>query len=99
MFWSACEELDAAVFIHPWDMRQGGRMAPYWFPWLIDMPCETTMAICSLIFGGVLEAHPRLRICLAHAGGVGVHLRVGQLGDPAAEYSFLACYIGLLFLI
>lgn len=32
-FWSACEELDAAVFIHPWDMIRSNRMDKYWFPW------------------------------------------------------------------
>jgi aminocarboxymuconate-semialdehyde decarboxylase len=50
-------------------------MKKYWFPWLIGMvhymtqPCETTIAICSLIFGGVLERHPKLRVCFAHGGG------------------------------
>lgn len=33
------------------------------------MPCETAVAICSMIFGGVLERHPRLRVCFAHGGG------------------------------
>jgi aminocarboxymuconate-semialdehyde decarboxylase len=67
--WTACEELDVPVFVHPWDMQQDGRMSKYWFPWLIGMPCETTIAICSLIFGGVLERHPKIRFCFAHAGG------------------------------
>ncbi|KNC74660.1 hypothetical protein SARC_12800 [Sphaeroforma arctica JP610] len=68
-FWSACEDLDAAIFVHPWDMQEDGRMAKYWFPWLIGMPCETTIAICSLIFGGVMERHPNLKVCFAHGGG------------------------------
>ncbi|TPX34569.1 aminocarboxymuconate-semialdehyde decarboxylase [Synchytrium microbalum] len=67
--WTACEELDVAVFIHPWDMDGSKRNSKYWFPWLIGMPCETTMAISSLIFGGVLERHPKLRVCLSHGGG------------------------------
>ncbi|KAI8608705.1 hypothetical protein BC830DRAFT_1071728, partial [Chytriomyces sp. MP71] len=67
--WKACEDLDVGVFVHPWDMDNKGRMEKYWFPWLVGMPCETTIAISSLIFGGVLERHPRLRICLAHGGG------------------------------
>jgi aminocarboxymuconate-semialdehyde decarboxylase len=68
--WKACEDLDMAVFIHPWDMDQTSkRVQKYWFPWLIGMPCETTMAVCSLMFGGVLQRHPKLKICLAHAGG------------------------------
>ncbi|KAJ3330068.1 hypothetical protein HDU76_006498 [Blyttiomyces sp. JEL0837] len=67
--WTACEEMDVGVFIHPWDMDNKGRMEKYWYPWLIGMPSETTVAICSLIFGGVLERHPKLRVTLAHGGG------------------------------
>ena len=39
------------------------------FARLVGMPCETTMAACSLIFGGVLERLPNLKVCLAHGGG------------------------------
>ncbi|CAG8646777.1 9476_t:CDS:2, partial [Ambispora leptoticha] len=67
--WEACEELNAAVFVHPWDMENKGRMEKYWFPWLVGMPCETTISICSLIFGGVLERHPKLKVSFAHGGG------------------------------
>lgn len=61
-FWKTCNDLKVPVFIHPWDMQQTGRMEKYWFPWLIGMPCETTMAICSLIFGGVYEKYPDLKV-------------------------------------
>ncbi len=44
-------------------------MTRYWLPWLVGMPAETSLAICSLIFGGVLERLPALRIAFAHAGG------------------------------
>ena len=44
-------------------------MKDYWFPWLIGMPCETTVAICSMIFGGVLERYPALKVAFAHGGG------------------------------
>jgi aminocarboxymuconate-semialdehyde decarboxylase len=44
-------------------------MRRYWLPWLVGMPAETTRAICSMIFGGVLERLPELRVCFAHAGG------------------------------
>lgn len=67
--WAACEELGAAVFIHPWNMQTENRFGKYWFPWLVGMPCETTMAIGCLIFGGVLERYPKLKVCLAHGGG------------------------------
>ncbi len=65
----AAERFGTAVFVHPWDMLGRERMAKYWLPWLVGMPAETALAICSLIFGGVLERLPRLRICFAHGGG------------------------------
>jgi len=63
------QELGAAVFVHPWDMLAAERMPRYWLRWLVGMPTETTLAICSLIFSGVLERLPRLRIAFAHGGG------------------------------
>ncbi len=65
----ACEENGAAVFIHPWDMLGKDRMDKYWLPWLVGMPAETSLAICSMIFGGVFEKLKKLRVCFAHGGG------------------------------
>jgi aminocarboxymuconate-semialdehyde decarboxylase len=65
----AAESLDAAVFVHPWDMMGMDRMPKYWLPWLVGMPAETSLAICSLIFGGVFERLPKLRVAFAHGGG------------------------------
>jgi len=68
-FWEACEELDMAVMVHPWEMMGSEHMNKYWLPWLVGMPAETTRAITSLIFGGVFERYPKLRVCFSHAGG------------------------------
>jgi aminocarboxymuconate-semialdehyde decarboxylase len=65
----AAEELGAAVFVHPWDMMGESRMQKYWLPWLVGMPAEVSLAICSMIFGGVFERLPRLRVAFAHGGG------------------------------
>lgn len=65
----AAAELGAAVFVHPWDMMGQDRMRRYWLPWLVGMPAETSLAICSVIFGGVLERLPSLKIAFAHGGG------------------------------
>ncbi len=65
----AAAELGAAVFVHPWDMFGKERMQKYWMPWLVGMPAETALAICSIVFGGVLERLPHLRIGFAHGGG------------------------------
>jgi len=64
-----CERLGAAVFIHPWDMMGQESMEKYWLPWLVGMPAETSRAICSMIFGGVFERFPKLKVCYAHGGG------------------------------
>jgi aminocarboxymuconate-semialdehyde decarboxylase len=68
-FFKACEDLEMAVFVHPWEMMGEDVMKKYWLPWLVGMPAETTRSICSLIFSGVLEKLPGLRICFAHGGG------------------------------
>ncbi len=68
-FFAGCEALDAALLVHPWDMMGAAGMPKYWLPWLVGMPAEQTRAICSLIFGGVLERLPKLRIAFAHGGG------------------------------
>jgi len=65
----AAESLNAAVFIHPWDMMSKERMPQYWLPWLVGMPAESSLAICSMIFGGVFERLPKLRVAFAHGGG------------------------------
>ncbi len=65
----ACQDLDMAVFVHPWDMMGKDDMPKYWLPWLVGMPAESSRAITSLIFGGVFERLPKLRFAIAHGGG------------------------------
>jgi aminocarboxymuconate-semialdehyde decarboxylase len=67
--WNAAEQLGAAIFVHPWDMFGKERMPKYWLPWLVGMPAETSLAICSMIFGGVFDRFPKLRVAFAHGGG------------------------------
>lgn len=63
------QELGAAVFVHPWQMMGEEHIQRYWLPWLVGMPAETSRAICSLIFGGVFEKFPKLKVAFAHGGG------------------------------
>lgn len=74
----AAQDLGAAVFVHPWDMVGKERMEKYWLRWLVGMPAETALAICSVIFGGVLERLPKLRIGFAHGGG-GFPATIGRI--------------------
>jgi aminocarboxymuconate-semialdehyde decarboxylase len=68
-FFAACESLDAAILIHPWQMMGAEHMSKYWLPWLVGMPAEISRAACSLVFGGVMEKYKNLKVCLAHGGG------------------------------
>jgi aminocarboxymuconate-semialdehyde decarboxylase len=63
------EKIGCSIFVHPWEMMGQAEMQKYWLPWLVGMPAETSRAICSLIFGGVLEKYPNLKIVFAHGGG------------------------------
>ncbi|MBS1773528.1 MAG: amidohydrolase [Bacteroidetes bacterium] len=68
-FWKAAEELNCCIFVHPWEMMGENDMQKYWLPWLVGMPAETARAISSMIFGGVFERFPKLRVAFAHGGG------------------------------
>lgn len=68
-FWAAAEELDILIFLHPLGFTHAQRMSEYYFNNLIGNPLESTLAIGHLIFGGVLDRHPGLKICVAHGGG------------------------------
>lgn len=68
-FFQAAQELNASIFVHPWEMMGQKELDQYWLPWLVGMPAESSRAICSLIFGGVLEKLPKLKIAFAHGGG------------------------------
>ena len=65
----AAADLGMAIFVHPWQMLGQERMGLYWLPWLVGMPSETALSICSMIFGGVFEKLPKLRVAFAHGGG------------------------------
>jgi aminocarboxymuconate-semialdehyde decarboxylase len=65
----AAERLGASIFVHPWDMMGQAKMQKYWLPWLVGMPAEVSLAICSMIFSGIFERLPRLRVAFAHGGG------------------------------
>ena len=65
----AAQDLGVAIMVHPWQMMGQAEMQKYWLPWLVGMPAEVSRSICSMIFSGLLERLPRLRVCFAHGGG------------------------------
>ncbi|HVW70940.1 MAG TPA: amidohydrolase family protein [Steroidobacteraceae bacterium] len=68
-FWARAEELGCVVFIHPFGTSLGERVNRFYLQNIVGQPLETTLALSHLIFGGVLDRHPGLKILAAHGGG------------------------------
>jgi aminocarboxymuconate-semialdehyde decarboxylase len=67
--WAAASELDAMLLIHPVNVGAADRLRSYYLNNLIGNPLDTTIAAACLVFGGVMERHPKLKVCLVHGGG------------------------------
>jgi aminocarboxymuconate-semialdehyde decarboxylase len=67
--WAVAEELDAFMMIHPGNVAGADRLRSYYLGNLIGNPLDTTIAGACLIFGGVLERHPKLNFIMSHGGG------------------------------
>jgi aminocarboxymuconate-semialdehyde decarboxylase len=72
-FFAKAQELDIVIFMHPIGFTQGERLLDHYLNNVIGNPLETTVAASHLIFDGVLERHPKLKIVLPHAGGYLAH--------------------------
>lgn len=68
-FWAKAAELKAFILIHPHQPAAADRLKSYYFRNFIGLTLETTIAAGSLVFGGIIERYPDLRVCLCHAGG------------------------------
>lgn len=68
-FWAKAEALDVAVFIHPHGYDHTERMQDYFLWNSIAQPLEEAMAMASLIYNGIMDRYPKLKVCFAHGGG------------------------------
>jgi aminocarboxymuconate-semialdehyde decarboxylase len=68
-FWAKCEQLGCVVFLHPLGTTLGDRVKPYYLSNHLGQPLEHAVALSHLIFGGVLDRHPGLKLFAAHGGG------------------------------
>lgn len=68
-FWREAERLQAVIFIHPLGTSLGSRVSDFYLSNIIGQPLETTIALSRLIFGGVMDRFPGLKLCAAHGGG------------------------------
>ena len=69
VFWQEAERLGAVIFLHPMGTSLGARVNRFYLSNTVGQPLETTLALSELIYGGVLDRHPGLKICAAHGGG------------------------------
>lgn len=74
-FYEKAQELHAFIFVHPTNVQGAERMPKYHLANLVGNPSATSLAVASIIFGGVLERFPRLTFCFAHAGGFAPYQR------------------------
>jgi aminocarboxymuconate-semialdehyde decarboxylase len=68
-YFEQVELLDVPLFIHPEFSLTSERLSKYYLVNFLGYPMDTTLAACELVFGGVLDRFPNLKICLVHAGG------------------------------
>lgn len=68
-FWREAEALGALVMLHPNGFTEGQRLADHYFSNVIGNPFDTTLALHRLIFDGILERMPDLKILAVHGGG------------------------------
>lgn len=68
-FWVAAAELRSPVLIHPYLALAGRGVTRYFLSNLVGNPAESTIAIAHMLFGGVLDRHPDLRLVMVHGGG------------------------------
>lgn len=68
-FFKAAEQLEMPLFIHPWETMAKDRTPRHNFMYTVGMPSETALAAASLIWSGVMEKCPNLKVCFAHGGG------------------------------
>jgi aminocarboxymuconate-semialdehyde decarboxylase len=75
---AACEARRLPVLLHPLNVIGAARLGAFYLNNLLGNPFDTAVAAAHLVFGGVLDRHPKLEVCLPHAGGALPYL-VGRL--------------------
>ena len=74
-FYAKVQELDIPIFIHPANVLGADRLADWYLHNFIGDVTDTAVAAASIIFGGVFQEFPRLKIYLAHGGGSCPYIR------------------------
>ena len=81
-FWAAAQDLGAFIVLHPMRPLEGIDLKRYFMENMIARPAESTIALAGLIFSGVFERFPNLKVCVVHGGGFAPY----QIGRMDAGY-------------
>ncbi len=68
-FFARAEELQTLIVLHPHGYTDGLRLSAYYLSNVIGNPLDSSVAMARMIFGGVFERHPQLKVCVVHGGG------------------------------
>lgn len=85
-FWAQVAEMDVPVYFHPWNTAQmgiGGR--EYVIIHSLGHPFETALTLCRLVFSGVMERYPTLKIVNHHGGGM-IPFFLGRINETYLDY-------------
>ena len=74
-FYEAAESLSVPVFVHPHFIAGADRMKKYYLTNLVGNPMDSSIAVSSIIYGGILEKYPKLKFIFAHGGGAIPYIR------------------------
>lgn len=92
-FWAAAVDLDVPVFVHPCPLGRRGpaddpRLHRFDLDLVLGFAYDETLAVAALIFGGVLQRHPKLDVCLSHGGGAAAYIagRLSRAVDVARPW-------------
>jgi aminocarboxymuconate-semialdehyde decarboxylase len=88
-FWAGAVSLDVPIFLHPAPAGIDGppgdpRLRRFDLDLVAGFAAEETLAVATLLYGGVLERHPRLDLCISHGGGAAPYL-VGRMAAAARK--------------
>jgi aminocarboxymuconate-semialdehyde decarboxylase len=88
-FYAGCVERDVPLFLHPAPAGIDGppgdaRLSRFDLDLVLGFAAEETLTLATLIYGGVLDRHPRLDICISHGGGAAPYL-VGRMAAAARK--------------
>ncbi|GAA5264283.1 aminocarboxymuconate-semialdehyde decarboxylase [Acidiphilium sp. MT5] len=86
--WAHLARLDVPVIIHPLGFSNGQRLGPFFMVNTVGQPLEEIIAFQHLVFGGVIDRHPELKVLICHGGGY-APFYIGRLDHAWAHRSEL----------